>query len=162
MKFYHLQYNRKNPSMVNIEYIPVLLARGGTLGSAAIRLFTHSRWSHVGILTECGDYVIEALAFKGVVITPVSEFTGRYTTVYKGYAPVLDKEVAYDKAYSLVGLDYDWIAILARPFRRRWDNPDKWICSEVYAEISGMVRHDRISSFDPEDVFKITLDTAPL
>ena len=138
-----------------MQKIPLIFGRDRFgVGSWAIRLFTWSRWSHVGIIQ--GENVIEAVAGKGVIITPLSEFKARYSAWEVAHAPVADPEIAYDKALAEVGKGYDYRAIFALIFRQRWDNKDAWICSELYAHVSGIVRHGRMSRFTPEDAWKIS------
>ena len=137
-----------------IQRVPLIFARSNQVGSLAIRLFTWSRWSHVGIID--GDAVIEAVGFKGVVVTPLEEFKQRYSTYEIAYAPVEDIDRCYYRAYQQVGKKYDWSAIFGHIFRRRWDDTEAWVCSELYAHSSEMVRYDRVSSFTPEDCYKIS------
>jgi hypothetical protein len=33
-----------------------------------------------------------------------------------------------------LGKDYDWMALIALPFRRKWQAPHKWFCSELAAK----------------------------
>lgn len=135
-----------------MEKLPIIFARSNLIGSLAIRLFTWSRFSHVGIID--GDYVIEAVGFKGVIKTPIEEFKARYSYTEEAYFYCDSVDEALSLAYDEIGKGYDWLAIFGHIFRRRWDNPDKWVCSELIAYASQIVRHSRVSSYSPEDVFK--------
>ena len=135
-----------------MEKLPIIFARSNQIGSWLIRMFTWGRFSHVGIVD--GDNVIEAVGFKGVVVTPLEEFKQRYSYTELAYFPCECLDQAYYLAYNEVGKKYDWLAIFGHIFRRRWDNPDRWVCSELIAYASQIVRHSRVSSYSPEDVFK--------
>lgn len=137
--------------------VPVIFGRANKIGSAAIRLWTWSTWSHVGIVTKCGRYVIEAVAFKGVIKTPIEEFKKRYTKTVIAYAPI-DKDIDefYLELEDYLGAGYDYLAIFGRIFRRRWNSPNRWICSELFAIAANIGRPERISSFDPEDIWKLS------
>lgn len=138
----------------NMNTMTVVFGRSSMIGSVLIRLFTWSRWSHVGIVD--GDMVIEAVGFKGVIITPLSEFKARYSSTELASFPCKDNTLALTLAYREVGKGYDWGAIIGHIIRRRYDNPDKWVCSELVAHVSGVVRKDRVSSVSPEDIFKFS------
>lgn len=139
-----------------MQYVKLIYGRSNAIGSLAIRLFTFSRWSHVGIITADGNNVIEAVGFKGVVSTPLDEFKSRYTQWEVAEAPVIDLNECHIKARQQLGKGYDWSAFFGFVFRKRWNDQDKWICSELYAYCSGIVRKDRISGFKPEDCWKIS------
>ena len=137
-----------------MEKLPIIFARSNQIGSLAIRLFTWSRFSHVGIID--GDYVIEAVGFKGVIRTPIEEFKARYSYTEEAYFYCENVEHSLNLARAEIGRGYDWNAILGHIFRRRWDDTEAWVCSELYAHSSEMVRYDRVSSFTPEDCYKIS------
>ena len=137
-----------------MQKIPVIFGKANAISSYAIRAFTWSRWSHVGIID--GDYVVEALAGQGVVRTPLAEFKARYDKWEIAQAPVADLDIAYKRLREQIGKKYDYLAIVGIILRQRWDNTEAWICSELYAHISDIVRHDRVSRFTPECVWRIS------
>lgn len=110
----------------------------------AIRLKTWSEWQHGGVVI--GDKVIEALAFRGVVATPLKEFEKRYRNTLIVEIP--HRGDYQKRAYEQVGKPYDWAAILGFIFRRSWANPDKWFCFELIAYCSGI--------YNPKYLKKIT------
>ena len=137
--------------------LPVIFGRVNKIGSLAIRLWTWSTWSHIGVITECGNYVIESVGFKGVIVTPINEFKSRYTTWVIGEVPITNTRTkAYTILNSYIGSSYDYLAIMGRIFRRRWDKKDAFVCSELFAIASGMYRDDRIARVDPEHIWMIT------
>lgn len=139
-----------------MQSVKLIFGKSNTIGSWLIRLSTFSRWSHVGIVTADGNNVIEARAFHGVVVTPIDEFKKRYTSWEIANAPVVDIDQCHTLCRQQIGKKYDWSAIFGFIFRKRIDDTDKWICSELYAYCSGVVRNDRLARFTPEDCWKIS------
>lgn len=140
-----------------MEKLPIIFARSNQIGSLAIRLFTWSRFSHVGIID--GEYVIEAVGSKGVIRTPIAYFKARYSYTEEAYFYCDNVEHSLNLARAEIGRGYDWLAIFGHILRRRWDKPNRWVCSELIAYASQRVRPSRISSYSPEDVFKNSKST---
>lgn len=115
------------------------------IGGFLIRLITFSRWNHVAI--QVGDVVYEAVAFKGVIRTPKSSWSWhRVETVALGPD---GNSVAQKFLEAQLGKDYDWMALIALPFRRKWQEPHKWFCSELAAkalQLAGVDILSRISA----------------
>lgn len=132
----------------------VVFGRSRTLASFAIRLFTWSRWSHVGILD--GDNVIEATSRKGVAVTTLEAFMSRYHSTQVAEVPSVDGWC--DRLLECIGDGYDWRGIFSLVFRSKWDDRGKWFCSELVAYASGMFRHGRVSRVTPEHIWMISKD----
>ncbi len=122
----------------------VLLFCGCGLLSWLIRNFTHSEYSHAGILYRYHDrvYCLEAVG-KGVRLAPVSRLLDHYPDgiFYCGLAASEPaRETAIDFGFQQLSLPYDMIGLvrfalavifcLRRPFRQ----PERWFCSELVAE----------------------------
>lgn len=109
----------------------VLFLRSNDLGGWIIRLLTFSKWNHVAI--EIDGYVYEALTSKGVVKVPKHQYwqwdEEKCVTV-----PINNSEAVKQFLDNQVGKGYDWKALVALPFLRKWHHPDKWFCSELVAE----------------------------
>jgi uncharacterized protein YycO len=112
--------------------IRFLLSRSRSLGAAAIRAMPPvGQWSHVGLITEGGGEVIEARAFKGVVVTPLSDAMERAS-----HWAIVDlrcprPEDAHAWARSTIGAGYDWGGVFGIPFRQRsWEDEGRWYCTE--------------------------------
>lgn len=127
----------------------IVFGRSDSIASAAIRLVTWSRWSHVGILS--GGFVIEATALKGVIKTPLDEFTSRYTEI-----EFAEMEGDTSNIESYIGAKYDWSAIFGIFFRTGWQDQNKWVCSELIAEHCPFIRKERVGRFTPEHVFMVS------
>lgn len=138
-----------------MQYVNLIYSKSNHPISIIIRLVTWSRWSHVGIID--GDHVIEAKGGKGVIRTPIDEFKAAGTDWEIAKAPVLNTESALEEARSYLGAKYDWWAIFGIWLRTGWDRTEHWVCSELYAQVSKIIRHDRISRFTPEDCWKISI-----
>ena len=131
-----------------------IYGRNNKPGSAALRLFMWSRFSHEAIVD--GDVVIESTADGGVHETPLREFIDRYT-----YCEMHEKPSAYPheevvrRARTQIGKKYDWSAIFGIAFRTGWDNPDCWVCSELRGWASGVVSPHRTGRYTVEDSYKL-------
>lgn len=135
-------------------HIHVIFGRSHTLASAAIRLFTWSRWSHCGIIYR--DMVIEATAKHGVTMTPLAQFKERYSEYSIAQLPVDDASAAISRALDQLGKPYDWSGVFGIVLRTDWDGSDKWFCSELIAHASQMFRKERVNRISPEYIWAIS------
>lgn len=139
--------------------IRVYFTASNTIGGAAIRFLTFSRWNHVAI--EIDDYVYEALLSGGVQKTKAYDYNINWkrTTLVDIDIPGLNKEAAKNFLESQLGKPYDWKALFALPFRTDWQDNDSWFCSELVAEaliVSGLYQFNiGVSRFTPRDLFLI-------
>jgi uncharacterized protein YycO len=93
-----------------------------------IRWFTWSKWNHVAVKFETG--IVEA-RYSGVCWTTLKYLKKQYSVVEEVQIEVPDLEGAFRFATKQVGKPYDWTAVFGHPFRRNWNNPEKWFCSEL-------------------------------
>lgn len=135
--------------------VPVVYGGSSAPGSLAIRAFTGSDVSHVGILLP-GNKVLEAVGGKGVSIAPLEDFMRRYNTVLHGEYPSLyPREEVIERAMTKIGQKYDYMALLGIVTRTGWDAKRRWVCSEILAWASGTVTGDT-SRYTQHDAFVIT------
>lgn len=141
--------------------IRLIFSRKRQIGSFLIRVFTGSRWSHVGILTPWGT-VIDATLKHGVAETSLDkhlEGISEHRLVEYVDADPLGVVTA---ARTQIGKKYDWLAIVAFYFRARWDSEDSWFCSEFVAWAINMgwrriFDTKEASRITPQDLLKIDL-----
>lgn len=138
------------------DRLPIIFARNYLPGSLLIQLFTWSRWSHVGIILPGNRGVLEAVAGKGVVVTPLSVFQRRYRHTQRATVPCEDLDETYTLALSQRGSCYDYHALFGIFFRTGWNRPNQWICSELIGWAAKIFRADRISRITPEDLWRIS------
>lgn len=137
--------------------LKVIFARNNKPISLLIQLVTWSRWSHVALVLEGEhDDIIEARGGFGVVRTSFHEFEQRYTHTEVAYIPCEDSELAIRMIKSQLGKGYDDAAIFGTWFRTGWDNPLKWVCSELIAWSTGLYRPELQSRVTPEDLWRIS------
>lgn len=99
--------------------------------SWAIRAGSWSRWSHVAMID--GDTVIESVALKGVVRTPLAE-RQQSDPVWKISAiPCSAPDAVLAAAASQIGKPYDYTAVIGLGLHRDWQRDDAWFCSELTA-----------------------------
>ena len=139
-----------------MKTIPVIFAKNSKPISLLIRLWTWSRWSHVGIITQDGLSVIESVGGKGVIITPLHEFKARYTAYEECHLPCISETAVYQAIRGEIGKPYDMSAIFGIVFRRDWDKQDAWFCSELVAHASGIFRTKMIKRITPECLWRIS------
>lgn len=136
------------PTMENMEYLIVAYGRSNWKpGSLAIQLRTMSLWSHVGGLD--GEDIIEAVALKGVIRTPIADFKKRYSNVEFHKLPVasLEKTLAYLR--SREGYKYDHKAILGFITLLGLDNLDEYHCAELIAGSAGYMHPEKLYRIVP-------------
>lgn len=117
---------------MSAQHIVAAFSRKSNIGSLVTRLFTGaSRWSHVGIVDLANDVVIEALLFKGVVYTPLSEWISRKHTFEFVQIECWDADAGLAFARQQIGKGYDYVGAIGAPFRAPWGRNGRWYCSEL-------------------------------
>ncbi len=108
--------------------IIIQAATENTIGSALIRWFTWSSYSHVDFVLPDGR-LLGARLKGGVQIREpgYANFTKTKRFVIDGPDSILDW------AKSQVGKPYDWRAIVAFAYHHDWKSRDAWFCSELVA-----------------------------
>lgn len=110
----------------------VHFCKSNDVGGLLIRLVTFSRWNHVAI--EVGNVVYEAVAAGGVRRMPCRSFPGLWDKTESVSISVKRPDQMMAFLNSQVGKPYDWMALIALPFRTTWQSPHKWFCSELVAK----------------------------
>jgi hypothetical protein len=137
-----------------MQTIRVIYSRSRKPGSYLIRAFDKGAYicpfSHVGIVSECGQYVYEALYPQGVVKAPLWEFKRRASHWEICRFPTRHRpRTVYRRAKSQLGKPYDLKGAIAIgiPFvGRDWGCQDSWFCSEFLAYCTGMFYHKHLSN----------------
>lgn len=143
----------------------IIFARRPKISSYLIRLFTWSKWSHVGIYDPKRGKVIEATYKGGVRATDLQRFIKRYGIDNIEFAKmqVIDsEEEAVNRAISQIGKKYDVGALFWFIFRKGWNSKDRWFCSELVAYSSGLFREKRVARISPEDNYKFSLPSSDI
>lgn len=138
-----------------MEFIQVVFGSNYKIGSLAIKFFTWSRYSHVGVLMPCGK-ILESTLGKGVTLTSVEDFKSRYGKIEFTNVPCMNAEIAYSIGYAQVNKKYDIKAIISIVARTNFHDDEKWFCSELVAAMVGLYRERRVNRITPEDIFKIS------
>jgi len=102
-------------------------------GGLFIQAATFSRWNHVAI--EINGVVFDSTFAHGVACWPAEDFAGRYHEVVTLVLELPDEKAALAFLNAQLGKQYDLSALAALPFRGTWQDPDKWFCSELFAEM---------------------------
>lgn len=119
--------------------------------SRVIRWRTGSKWSHVGILENDEENVIEAKGGYGVLKTPLVDFTQRYHTIeYRQ----IDGDI--ERARRLIGKPFDNEGIKGVFFRSFKHCPDSWFCSELVAYCAPFIPDEYCQYQTPETLFRLS------
>jgi uncharacterized protein YycO len=126
--------------------------------SWAIRASTWSPWSHVGIVD--GDSVIEAVALKGVVRTPLRQRQDEDPRWAISQLPCCDPKAVIAAAASQIGKPYDYTAVIGLGLHRVWKDAHSWFCSELAAWAldeagSPLFRADSMRRVTPQDLWML-------
>jgi uncharacterized protein YycO len=97
-----------------------------TMYNRAIRFFTWYPYTHVDLVVEAGIF-ISSIPGKGV------HFHTKQAQSELFMELDVDRNLVMDYMRSQLGKPYDWQGICAMPFRRDWQEDDKWFCSELVA-----------------------------
>lgn len=112
----------------------ILFSTTNLIGSAAIRVFTWSRFSHVDWILSGTSKIIGATLTDGVAVSSVWDRLdeSKRAELYS-FSCGADGE-AWIKSQE--GRPYDWSAIFGLVFRRDWQQDTDWFCSELVARAS--------------------------
>lgn len=97
-----------------------------------IRFATFSRWNHAAI--EIDGVVYESVAPGGVRVVSAPAYAGRWKRAEAVAVKLSSPSDSCEFLRAQVGKPYDWGAVLALPFRAKWQSPEKWFCSELVYE----------------------------
>lgn len=111
--------------------VRVIFTRRRHPGSLLLRVALWSSWSHCAIVD--GDQVIEAAATGGVRVRPLADLVAESSRTQLLEIPTRDPASVIAAARSQVGKPYDWLGVVGIGFRRRWQDADRWFCSELIA-----------------------------
>jgi hypothetical protein len=152
-----------------VAKIELLFSRRVHPGSAVIRAFTWSAWSHVDVLDSATRYerLFGATAKDGVQWGKTEDridHASRYA-----FASV-DTDVHPVQLASFwmflgrqEGKAYDWSAVFGIGIHRDWAEDDKWFCSELVAAAFGHVgielAHKKLNRVTPQDLWESPLLT---
>lgn len=129
----------------------VIFGRNKSWISRIIRVWTASQWSHIGILDNDNQHVIEAKGPVGVVITPLDEFLQRYDVTERRYLPG-----DANKAKRHLGAPFDHEGIRGIWMRKFTHSPNAWFCSELVAHASAIVPDQYAHYQTPESLYRLT------
>jgi len=132
----------------------VIFAKSYSPGGILLRLFLFSQYNHIAI--EFSGQVYDATS-HGVVKQTREQFFGRYKRVLEIEVTIPKGQKAVTWLEKQLGKRYDYLAVIAFPFRRNWQKENRWFCSELVAEalILGGYKVRRVPSsrVTPRDVF---------
>ena len=114
--------------------IYLLFSRSRTIGSMGIRLATWSSFSHVDMVSS-RDVLVGATLAHGTVALPIDRRVRQASLLglYRIDAPMKNEQRFKDFVWSQIGKPYDLGAIFGLPFRRNFQDEDRWFCSEQMA-----------------------------
>lgn len=112
--------------------VPLIFTTSNLPAALAIRAVTWGSWSHVAILDERRQEVIEAV-WPRVRVVALDEFRRRHPRHQVAPLPARSPQEVLAAARSQVGAPYDLTGVLGLGFRRDWQEDSAWWCSELAA-----------------------------
>ena len=122
--------------------------------SLIIRAMTFSRWSHVCLLNEETGEVCEAI-YPRVRVIRFADWLNEQKRMEIG--PAVNR-AAWNFATGRAGQRYDVLALFGLAFRKYWNSPGKWFCSELVAASLSTKRRifrDDVSRITPEMLYRL-------
>lgn len=113
--------------------IRVVFTRKRTLGSLLLRVFQWSEWSHCALIDERRGTIIEAAAFGGTQERHLMALLSEASASAVIDVPCRSASAVLAAARAQLGKPYDWLGVLGIGLRRRWQDADRWFCSELIA-----------------------------
>lgn len=118
-----------------MSHITVVFTRRRRIGSALIRTWMHSRFSHCAFVVPGGDTVIEASWPGGVRERSLADLVAESSHREFVRIPCRSPTAALLAARRQLGKPYDWRGVLGFWLRRNWQRDDAFLCSELIAWI---------------------------
>lgn len=137
-----------------MENIDVIFSRSNLVFSKAVRRYTHSEWSHGGILINSGTVLESTFSHRGVKLASLDDFKSRATATRIVSVAVPNRAAAIHAGMAQINKPYDYTAIagiLAN--KRNWQEDDMWFCTELCAFV---VQSGGALYFPPADIPLIT------
>lgn len=116
-----------------MSHVTVVFTRRRRVGSAVLRAWMHSRFSHCAILDPATNTIIEAAAWHGVQERPLDDLLSESSHHELIQIPCRDPQHVLAMARSQIGKPYDWKGILGFWLRRSWHADNAFVCSELIA-----------------------------
>ena len=110
----------------------IWFCRSKTVVGRLIQLATFSKWNHVAL--QVGGIVYEVDMKGGVRMVRLKDFLAMWSETQCLDVYVRDQAATIRWLNQQLGKPYDFMAILALPFRTTWQHPHKWFCSELVAK----------------------------
>lgn len=102
------------------------------ISTPLLRLGAWSPWSHVALVMEGGESVIDAtFAHGGVQQRRIADVLAASSVHEFRDIECPDPAAAYAFARSQLGKPYDWRGTLGLALHRDWQQDDAWWCSEL-------------------------------
>ena len=120
--------------------------------SKAMAWFTHGRYSHVALISPDGSEVIEASGMgqpKGVRAMSMEVWASRHPGFVLRKIEHPFPDTVWQIASSQIGKSYDWFFLWGFLFRRDWQDPEKWVCSELIIDSCTKAGHSILSLHAP-------------
>jgi hypothetical protein len=124
----------------------LVLCKSPTVGSALLRWYMSSRWSHSAIYDEEAGVVYDTTFWQGGCKVHSSDaFFKKYPQSRLVSLLITNKEDARSWLTAQLGKKYDWTALLGIYFRRNWQEDDAWFCSEMSEAFIGLFDRPRFN-----------------
>lgn len=124
--------------------------------SRAIRFFTRCKYSHVVMVSPSQEDVIESTTTFGVRDVPFIIWAGGESVTEVRKIPHPCPEKAWLRAWAERGKPYDMKFSYGWFFRRNWQDPSAWACSELIAWAGEFFPADALDTITPRDLYLIS------
>jgi uncharacterized protein YycO len=132
----------------------VIFGRSKSVGSLILQIYMKHNYSHVGVFIDA-DTILEAVSPEGVKLTNLKEFKERYKSTEERI--IYTTRVNRAEALAQLGKPYDKVGLLSLLLgTRKWNDKDKWFCSELVALYSGLFNKEYSGHVDVKDIYKVS------
>lgn len=114
-------------------YVTIVFTRRRAIGSALLRAWMHSRFSHCALVDRNTGTIIEAALSGGVRERPLAALLDEASYHEFVRIPARDPASVLASARAQIGKPYDWRGVLGFWLRRDWQDSDAFLCSELVA-----------------------------
>jgi hypothetical protein len=115
------------------KYLYIAGYKGKGMGSGFIKRFTFSRFSHVSIVFDMGNYGLEYESIQRKGVHKQTFVSDPDVELIRIPVTAAQEEWAVKLLESVLGAKYDWTGIWGFLVRKKREMAYKWFCSELVA-----------------------------
>lgn len=136
-----------------MSHVVIAFAVPGSWIGRLVSWWTGYKYSHVALVSPDGEWVLESTGTLAPYGVQVRAMASRSFDEFRCIRHP-DPQAVWEVACSQHGKAYDWGYLIGWPFRRNWQDDDKWSCTELipwaFSTTGKPIIHSHLHRVDPQ------------